>query len=336
MKKRCTILALASLFCMSNLFAQDYYEEDKKMDVYKTNQAMTIDGIENESVWASVSEQKLELVLRDIGADPVANSWGYGATFKALYDDDYLYLFVKVTDNDYVPYDADKMSGETNVDNVEMYFHPASDRDPVDDSAPGTMKSMDSQLRMSAGNTENRATGVGYAISLATLNKITGFTYATALTTDGYNMEVKLGWDIPIPDAYMMDAANYLSVVEGGSIRFDLNAANCTSYSSGRVIMLGWSGEDVHAWHRNSKYGLMTFRGEPSGIKSVVGASVEYAFNNDLLTLQNADNAQVDIYDISGRTVNSGIYTDAIDFSAYVSGIYIVNVSGVGSFKIAK
>ena len=50
MRKKFTILAFAvSMLTAGNLFAQDYYEHIKTMNIYSTDEFIEIDGVANES-----------------------------------------------------------------------------------------------------------------------------------------------------------------------------------------------------------------------------------------------------------------------------------------------
>lgn len=333
MKKRSTLLTFAMLFAIGFAFAQEpYYYDYKTMEVYSTDEWIEPDGIENEAIWASTQEYTLGNTLADWGVDPVANTWGFEATFKAVYDKNYLYLFVKVKDNTYVPFDA-QMSGETNIDNIELFFYPDPEtRSLVDGTVHDFRNNGLSQLRVSVGNTENRATGGGNAMGHVLANKIVGYEYTTVRTTDGYNAEIVVPWDVVVPDKF----EDNLEV--GGKILFDINVANCTSYTSNREIILGWSADDFQGWKDNCRFGEMTFMGEPSGIKSIKDSDIKYTFSNGELQLfEIQENSNITVYDLSGRVVASSVFCgENIDLSNLASGIYLVQVENAGSFKIIK
>lgn len=336
MKKKITFLTLVSaMLCMSSfVFAQDPvpYDDFETVGVYTTSEWIEIDGVDDEACWATAAEQPIAKTLHDWGVDPVPNTWGFAATYKVVRDENYLYFFVKVKDNTYVPYDKDQMTGETNIDNIEFFFFPnPDDKDLVYGSTDARPRGH-SQIRLSVGNTENRATGGGYAITnYAVNNAITGYEYTTVRTADGYNVEVVVPLDIVVEDKYMGN----LEV--GKKILFDINVANCTDYTSNRVIILGWSGDDYHGWRWNAKLGDMVFKGETSSIQENSVSDINYIFNNGLLSLSNVESTKVDIYDIMGRLVKSTVYDGSvIDLSSAASGVYVVSVEGAASFKIIK
>jgi hypothetical protein len=247
-------------------------------------------------------------------------------------DDNYLYLFVKVTDATYVP-DGPEKTGETNIDNIELFFFPnANARQLVDVAAEDLRSQGLTQLRASVGNTVNRATGGGLAMSFATSNVITGYEYKTVQTATGYNIEIVVPWDVVIPDTFVGNLA------EGGKIMFDITPANCTTYASGRNIILGWSSDDFNGWKYNYKFGEMIFGGTYSGIISPQNPNIQQSFHKGELQLFNvAANTAVTVYDLSGRKAASANYTgQSIYLSDLASGVYVVNIGGVGNFKIVK
>ncbi|NDW08550.1 sugar-binding protein [Dysgonomonas sp. 520] len=335
MKRKCTFLTLAAMmFCGSaSVMAQDpgYFENYKTINVYKTTERITVDGIDNEGIWAStdVKEHSLDRLL-DANA---SNTTGYAATFKAVYDDTFIYLFIKVKDATYIPYDKDQIKGDTNIDNLEMYFSATGLRSSIDNIPAAMDGTSDTQLRISVGNTENRATGVGYAKAMIVDDQISGYEYTTVKTADGYNVEVMLSNDIVIPDTYMDKFA------EGQTILFDLEGADCINYADGRKVILGWSGDDYFAWKRNAKYGDMTFKGlASSGIKDTKYSDVKYIYNNGTLQLFDVkDNSKISVCDLSGRLVESAVYNGQnIDLSNLSSGVYAIQIENAGVLKIVK
>lgn len=339
--KKSTFLTLACMLLSATGFisAQDTpypYEDFETVKVYTipADEYIDADGLANEAIWSNphVKEYPIAKILHDWGVDPVDNTWGYEASFQAVRDANYLYLFIKVKDNTYVPFDA-QMKSDTEIDNIELFFFPnPDDKNLVYENLDARPRGL-SQIRVSVGNTANRVTGGGYAMGFANDNYITGFEYATAQTAEGYNIEVVVPFDIIVSDDYVGN------LEPGKKILFDVNAANCTSYDSKRMIILGWSGDDYHSWRWNPKYGDMVFMADfPTGISNPSAQNVKYTFaNNELELIDVENNAKVSICDLSGRTV--GLYNyngEKINLSNLVSGIYLVQVGNAGSVKIVK
>lgn len=341
MKKKLTffILAISMSIASSLSFAQIsdpiVYEDFKTIDVYSTNDWIEIDGIDDEACWAKIEENQLENVLANWGVEPVPNIWGYAVSFKAIRDQNYIYFFIKVKDNTYIPWTASDAKSDTGVDNIEVTFFPdPTDKDMLYEQNDARPRGL-SQLRLSVGSENNRASGGGFVGGKITNNLLTGYEYKTVKTDDGYNLEAVIPWSALIDLENEAFAAN---LETGKKILFEINAANCVDYESNtRVIILGWSGIDHNSWKLNSTMGEMVFKGNmPTSINKVETSKIDYSFINNLLSIQNADNAQVNIYDISGKALTSLNYTEAINLSNLQSGIYIVNVAGLGAFKIIK
>ena len=340
MKSKSTFVVLtAMLLGLSNYsMAQDptYFEDYKTMDIYKTDAEITIDGVDNEDIWSSsdVIEQTADRILANNPGEG-ENPTGYALSYKAVYDNDYLYLFIKVKDNTYIPYDKEQMTGDTNVDNIELYFSPIDERGSADVSyLPGLKPDLsESQLRISVGS-DSYASGTGYVKENIIDGKISGYKYVTKQVEGGYNVEVMLSWDIVISDDYYDD-----KLVEGQKIFFDLEGADCVDYANGRKVILGWSGDDFFAWKRNSKYGEMNFKGmAATSISTKEIAEIKYLFANDELTLTGVDiNTDVTIYDLSGRKVATTNYRGTpINLGNLISGVYLVPVKDAENFKIIK
>lgn len=338
MKRKITFLVLACMMLFTgSVFAQDpvAYEDYETIEVYYTDEWITIDGIADEEIWSSpyVTEQKLTKTLAEWEQEPAENVWGYEVSYKAVYDDNYLYLFIKVKDDTYVPFDIEKMTGETNIDNIELFFFPdPNDKNLVYENQDARSRGL-SQLRISVGNTQNRATGGGYAMGFAFDNIIVGYEYTTVRTDEGYNIEVVVPWEVVVADAYIENLQDDMKIL------FDINAANCTDYASNRVIILGWSGDDYHAWRWNPKYGDMVFKGLlPSSISTPKASNINYTFNNNVLQLIDVkSNTKVSVYDLSGRTLKSAIFNgQGIDLSNLTSGVYLVQIAETGVLKIIK
>ena len=130
-------------------------------------------------------------------------------------------MFIRVKDNTYIPYDKEQMTGDTNVDNIELYFSPIDERGSADVSyLPGLKPDLsESQLRISVGS-DSYASGTGYVKENIIDGKISGYKYVTKQVEGGYNVEVMLSWDIVISDDYYDD-----KLVEGQKIFFDFHLA---------------------------------------------------------------------------------------------------------------
>jgi hypothetical protein len=107
-------------------------------------------------------------------------------------------------------------------------------------------------------------------------------------------------------------------------------------YEAGRQIILGWSTDDFNSWKYNYKLGEMVFGGVYNSIDSPQLANINYTLRDGQLQLLGlSSKTAVEIYDVSGRKTLS-VKGNKVDISALITGIYIVNVQGLGKFKIVK
>ncbi|WP_303341540.1 sugar-binding protein, partial [uncultured Duncaniella sp.] len=190
----------------------------------------------------------------------------YAASFQAVYDANYIYYFIKVVDDTYIPYDKDQMKGDTGVDNVELMFFPdPAGRDEYHSSIDARSRGL-SQIRIWPGATENQTSGGGYAGGRMVEGKLTGLEYKSVRTDYGYDIECVLPWSEIMPEGTEGNLAT------GKSILMDVNIANCEDYeSNNRLFIMGWSGSDHNAWRWNAEFGELNFKGElpTSGVAEV-------------------------------------------------------------------
>lgn len=333
MKKKSTFVALTTVLLglSGSMFAQTY-EDFKTLDLYKTDAEITIDGEDNEGIWAA--PEVAEQVVDRFGDVNATNTTGCSYKFKAVWDAYYLYVFVKATDRTWIPYDPDQTVKEENVDNIEFYFSTLERKSTDPSTIAGLDGKTESQLRASVGS-DSRASGNGLVKTfLENDNTISGYKYFTKQTADGYTMEVQIPWEIVIADDVLDN-----TIIEDGVVLFDLIGADCTSYESGRDVILQWSTDDYFDWKRNSKYGELHLKGLVStGIDDHKVIDVKHSFINGMLTLADVDaDTEVIVYDLSGRQLEAVKYDGtAINLSYLNSGVYLVEVGNAVGFKIVK
>ncbi len=305
MKKTFTAFMLASVLSVGSVCAQEYYEGIRKMDIYSTTEWIEIDGLANEDCWAhtAVTVQPVDVVTTDWGVEPVEIG-AYSASFQAVYDDNYIYYFIKVVDDTYVPYDKDQMKGDTGVDNVEIMFFPdPAGRDEYHSSIDARSRGL-SQIRIWPGATENQTSGGGYAGGRMVDGKLTGLEYKSVRTDYGYDIECVIPWSEIMPEGTEGNLATDKSIL------MDVNIANCEDYeSNNRLFIMGWSGSDHNAWRWNAEFGEITFKGDlgNAGVADVVVDA----------------NLPVVYYNLQGMRVNNP-----------ENGVYI-RVQGNNSTKVA-
>ena len=330
MKRISTFLAVTM---MATTFVNAQTFERSEMQLYKVDASdLTIDGLDNEAFWAATELQWYDVTksIFEVTPEPA----DYSLSFKAAYDDDYLYMFFKVKDNILWTW-ADNGGEFYNSDNIELFFNPSGIH--PSEEAPDWDSNRDSQLRINIGS-NNMATGGGYCTTLAVDNEISGFEYTHSMTDDGYNVEVAIPWAAVVTEEY------FDMIAEGEVIGFDVNGADADDIN-GRVKGLSWSADWTDNWRWSAKYGDMKFMGMAT-INSVEDSAedqVSYTVVNGLLTVNNlAENAIIRIYTPVGQMVADFAVSDTntvIDLTPFASNVFIVQVidgTDATSFKVAK
>jgi hypothetical protein len=285
-----------------------------EVDCYKVDaSSFAIDGLANESFWQSDAIQWQSLAKVATGTTTASD---YSAKFKVAYDADYLYLFVRVTDDVLLKYEDYKTGNFYGYDHIEIFFNPSGV--PNDGAWLGTR---DSQLRCNVGS-DGLATGGGFCTSNIEANAISGYDYTHAVTTDGYDVEIQIPWYAVIPAAY-----DYM-IDEDNTIGFDVNGGDA-DVQNVRKTIVSWSSPNTDNWRWNTSYGFLNFKGElPTGINNPSLQNLNYTFANGKLQFKNLQvNSTATVYNASGQTlISQQIKDNFLNLSSLKSGVYIVQV----------
>ncbi len=154
--------------------------------VFKANQPIVIDGLEDD--WGNVPRRKLQMEL-DLGS-PIESKLDLSSYFKILWDDDYLYVFVSVTDEEINLNGAEVYE----KDGVEFYFDGDNSKNvapgPPTSFPPPAYDSNDDFFRFLPYGTG--ALGAYGIISTA------NFESEIMITDKGYDVEIKMPFsDLP-------------------------------------------------------------------------------------------------------------------------------------------
>ena len=320
-KKSTFIAAIITILFAVNLRAQVTITRNS-MDIYNLSteegNAMIVDGKADENFWSNIPFQNItHPLVNDAFTETPPATNGYEAKFKAAYDEYYLYTYIEVKDN--TPIYFDGTTSATNVDNIEFYF---SGEEPSD----SYKNPKNTQLRMFPGVSDpykNYATGYGYVMTMVYDNLLSGFYYETSNIDGGYTMEAIIPWETVLPEEFLT------KIKDGDKILFDINASNCTTTTSGRSVILGWSTPDFHDWTYNRYFGDLNFKGNiTSRVESEQINHLKYTIRNNTLQLFNAELlTPISIYNISGKLIKSTTYnSNGIDISNLANGIYIVKI----------
>ena len=87
MKKLFTTISLAVAVILLSYSQNVIVKPTKVISINKTSGTITLDGDDSEPAWASATAIPLD-------SGDVTNTEGFAASFKAIWDDNYVYLFV--------------------------------------------------------------------------------------------------------------------------------------------------------------------------------------------------------------------------------------------------
>lgn len=152
----------------------------KPIKVFKTPKAITIDGQEND--WARAPKRKMRVEI-DLGFE-VDNKFDLSSYTKMLWDDDNLYVFASILDEEII-------TSAVNIfekDGFEIYLDGNNSKTPADYNVPSFPPAAYGNntdfFRYIPGETQ--AVGAWGIINTAT------FETAIILTEDGYNVETRI------------------------------------------------------------------------------------------------------------------------------------------------
>jgi hypothetical protein len=322
------ILFISLLFSAGAAFAQDKVN----VDVAKAGTAPVIDGIEEE-LWDAVDG-----IVMDNPKGP-AEAPTLTAYWKALWDNEHIYVFINVEDDDYYPgWEAGGNGWE--YDKPEIYFD--VNEVLVDGGGAGTADNGHYQWSPDPTDggqdvpTETAGTGVA-----------PGGWYCYSLTGENWAYEFAVDMStLKNADGVPMDCETILALPE--KVGFDVTLIDQDEgVTTGRqryVWQCGDGAED-EAWNTMDPSGTITLVGSCTevGINTVKAANISVQPNpvTDFLTI-NADFDKVVINNILGQEISTmnQIKTNRIDVGDLSKGIYIIKVYKgeryIGAAKITK
>jgi len=321
------ILFISLIFATGATFAQDKVN----VDVAKAGTAPVIDGIEEE-VWDAVDPVPF-VNFFNAEVPTVTAYW------KALWDDEHIYVFINVEDDDYHPgWEAGGNGWE--YDKPEIYF----DVNDVLVDGGGAGTADNGHWQWSPDPTDG---GQDIPLELAPSSVAPGGWYCYSLT--GENWAYEFGVDMSTLkniDQVAMDCDLLHALPE--KIGFDatiIDQDEGVTTARQRAIWQQGDGTEGESWNTMDQAGTITLVGEcgVSGINTVKAVNISVQPNpvTDILTI-NADFDKVVINNILGQEISTmnQIKTNRIDVGDLSKGIYIIKVYKgeryIGAAKITK
>lgn len=154
----------------------------KPTKVFRTPGAITVDG--NEAEWANVPKHKMRLEVNSTPAVAISNKFDLSSYFKILWDDDYLYVFANILD------DEINTNGEElfERDGFEIYLDGDNSKNlgvrPPDVFPPPAYDLSDDFFRFIPGEAN--------ALSAYDIIDGSNFEFAIQTSGNGWNLEVKM------------------------------------------------------------------------------------------------------------------------------------------------
>jgi hypothetical protein len=238
-------------------------------EALRTDGPITLDGLANEPVWDSAPSYTLDKVTWPVPSglgwdDPISGTpvdpEDLSASFQAAWDDEYLYLLVKVTD-DVIVVDSTGTEYE-NDDGVEIYLDGDNSRDKGTAwNVPGYDFINDRQLKIKADNTTPPVGGLYDPTESGTVVIPQDIVVErTFVETDiGYNIEIRMNFSGIFRD-FEGAGGTVQDVVEGAYFGFDIKVTDDDDGGE-RDITYGWAADSNNNYADPAIFGTMVLVG---------------------------------------------------------------------------
>lgn len=234
-------------------------------EAVRTEEPMTLDGVGDEPVWASAPEYALGYatwpVPSGIGWDDPVNGTpaepdDLNASFKAAWDDEYLYILVEVTDDIIVIDDTD--TNYENDDGVEFYLDGDNSRDKGTAwNQPGYDFVNDRQLKIKADNSTLVIGGLYDPQENGTVvveqDIVVDRTFVE--TDTGYTVELRMNFSGIFRD-FFADGSMVQEVDENTYFGFDIKVSDDDDGGE-RDITHGWAADSNNSYSDTTLFGTM-------------------------------------------------------------------------------
>ena len=353
--KKLSVLLISIFWAAGMLSAETIPSEDPDFSravapihpIFDWEGEVVIDGLANEGFWSLIEPNYLVYDVTDAwyveGAIPVEPSDVFDVMWKATMDEDYFYLYVEVTDNEFVPRSMVDFDNAWDNDNIELFFLFADTTVVM----PDWSLEQASQLRVWPDTDLARAdsiTGGGWVSGMVGSIGHLDYTSRTVLTDNGYTTEVRIPWLLIVPSVdgelgYLDDDDEFVPIVisELPGFQFDINVAdrNDPTPEAGRDFIWSWSSKWNRNWGFTEAYGWLEIA------EGLTNVSVPSSFNTNSLTVYpNPASTRLSVANLNGfnsihivNVVGQVVYatqSDAVrmdlDVSHLKNGVYMLMV----------
>jgi len=320
MKKQ--VLLLATVLFSITLWGQTTIE------LAKTTTPPAIDGAVD-AVWMSVDTVGIHNNFP--GQSPTVTP-----TWRALWDEEAIYVLVEVEDDVVLPFSShsEEDTKEFKYDKIEMYFD--INDTLIDGNGPNSLLADDRSVHsnghtQSAPPTDEALFGQENTWEASDFRKVETI-YSYQLSDKGYAYEAKILWEnFFFPDGSTMDA----SIALDREIGFDVVVVDRDELDGTRQrVAWHYTGAGDEPWKNMDDCGIIICRQDATGIADFSNHQSFKIFPNPAtqhFTLENAQNADFQLVNISGqvlirKTIES--QSEMIGVSDLAAGIYFVSVDG--------
>jgi hypothetical protein len=291
------------------------------LQIKKATEEIILDASDDEASWAAATEVALD-------SGDVNNTEGFSATFKATWDSNYTYLFVKTIDNNPFEYDG---ADSWKKDGIQSYWD-------IKDSLQIGPPKLDRQPSIAACYGMIHETMDSYS-SVYTDNTWPVFAdLATDITSEGWVIEFRM----PITTLYYNStngtttydaclAARTIKVNDTIGFAIQANNFNNTLSTPDRTAVVLWPGGG-NTYQDPSLWGGLQLVIGTSSVKEVSAPAVN-VFPNPVtneLTINYEGLQKVELLDITGKIIlaqNAASNSLKVNVSSLGAGIYFIRAN---------
>ncbi len=314
----------------------DSRQADSTYTIERTNKTINIDGVADDaySVAKTGVLRKIMNELKvgndlDLSAYPQSETDLY-ATFKALWTDNGVYMFIEVKD-DMVRYQNVDYQWEN--DGIEFFFAKAPGESKVQIIIPAMVGTTNPDYPAAKDLETGSATGSNpsYKVFGYDANNWdeSTFNWAIKKTAVGYNMEVYMDKDIVTNGN--SDTNFGAGKTFGGDINIDEADEKQNSNTPPlyvRESILGMMGNYIHEYDNSTFYGWFKMVDNTTGIDKISkapGLDAYYSASAKQILVKNSSVATVTLYNITGQAVSAEFKDGVIAVSHLKNGVYILS-----------
>jgi len=300
----------------------------------KVSKAPAIDGSDADDCWTNATFQSISKLNSGDGV-------GVGGEWASCWDADYLYFFLKVTDDYLWKWSNTDWAGWKG-DGFQFYMDVLARR--LDGRTFGNLSGFDVSPDRESGDA--MAAGKGFAESLGGFGGDGKFLAQQGSSSNGDNYTIELAYpwiglatgagneDMPDPASWVAE-----NVKAGLQIAFDLQLND--DDGAGRVNMMSWASEPREPYGNSGTWGGIKLEASTGIAKATSnsGAKVFPTATHTAINISMQSLKSIEIVDMTGKLMVSRMAktnTESVDVSSFQTGIYMVRVSDGKAISIHK